>query len=838
MGDVMLVYMVFRAGSGMSLWSMSTIDFVKDYVARKVMHALAEKWPSMEQNYRPGPEWRFEAVLEEVYSTGEAPKKKKGTALEPMSEDEMILEIWVTPKLEPTYGVSSLLGKSLLLVRMAIPYSETIPDDIITLSLHVRGLVHASVELDFRTQDQGHPPAFIQAHNLAFMLVIQADKMAYRILELTYNPDSTLVDNITECIWFHCQKWDYPVVPSDIFYDPYDDFHRIGIIIEDSLGNSIEHGLLDFMETSEMYTLRSCREGELTLSFLKSKNTIQNICGVFSSYYAVMEIMSRAKGIDIFYVHEKFRNSSSVDCSSCILNGVDNSGFKVFLYMDVGVSFEEASGDAGSKPSEAPVEAGDGTSEAPVEAGDGPSKTPVEADNEPSEAPASAQRTPRYLGFFDRPAWVGIDLPPGTMHELQLADYEAKLVDAVRGAHLSDVPDSEAEHGSAAEEPTSRPAEPDPHRDAVPDRKRRMGTYLQIMAHVARQPEVKIVPASSFKPREPLSAEIVQKLKAYTEEIDWDNPLDQKYVDNLVNRLYELYSELQVNADVQATINGIESELNQTIDESRKRRERQLEALTNAEVRMRREEARRKSIAHRKFVQTFLYHDPSLFYPRTDGAGQPVSTRRSRRNPLFGTPSAQAAAAVKQVPAEWERWYKTHVSEEEHRVLVVMQQSNTYRSVAKLEGGPERRGNASMFINPEYRFLRANSIEEVVFVCRAIGYFPTYYVYGTTLFFPTDELKKFTVLVNQWCMQMNPEKLRKSAEQSENREVFLKELEELRPVYEKVSRFKRSMPKIAAEESAPPAPPQLTADMYIMALCGMVEKLMDDSGRPPRRPCG
>lgn len=801
----------------MSLWSMSTIDFVKDYVARKVMHALAEKWPSMEQNYKPGPEWRFEAVLEEVYSTGEAPKKKKGTALEPMSEDEMILEIWVTPKLEPTYGVSSSLGKSLLLVRMTIPYSETIPDDIITLSLHVRGLVHASVELDFRMQDQGHPPAFIQAHNLAFMLVIQADKMAYRILELNYKPDSTLVDNITDCIWFHCKKWDYPVVPSDIFIDPYDDFHRIVIEMRDSLGNSIEHGLLDFMETSEMYTLRSCREGELTLSFLKSKNKIQNIYGVFSSYYAVLEIMSRAKGIDIFYVHEKFRNSSSVDCSSCIMDGVDNSGFKVFLYMDVGVSFEEASGDAGS--------------EAPVEPG-----------NEPSEAPASAQRTPRYLGFFDRPAWVGIDLPPGTMHELQLADYEAILVDAVRGAHLSDVPDPEAEQGRAADEPTSRPAEQDPHRDAVPGRKRRMGTYLQIMAHVARQPEVKIVPASNFKPREPLSAEIVQKLKAYTEKIDWDDPHDQKYIDNLVNRLFELYTELQTGAPVQPNIDDIESELNRYVERHRQFKERRLQEMRAAETRRLRAEAYRKTLAHRKFYQTFLYHDPSLFYPRTDGAGQPVSTRRSRGNPLFGTPSAQAAAAVKQVPAEWEQWYKTHVSEEEHRVLVVMQQSNKYRSVAKLEGGPTRQAQPWMYTDPNYRPFRPRSIEEVVFVCRAIGYFPTYYVYGTTLLFPTEELKKFTVLVNQWCMQMNPDKLKKSADKAENREVFLKELEELRPVYEQVSRFKRSMPKVAAEEleAAPPAPAQqpLTADMYIMALCGMVEKLMDDSGRPPRRLCG
>jgi hypothetical protein len=803
MDDVMLVYMVLREGSGMSLWSMSTFDFVKDYVARKVMHALAEKWPSMDQNYMTSPEWRFDAVLEELYSTGEAghaSKKKKGITLESMSEDEMGLEIWVTPKWVPTYGVTSKVGKSLLLVRLNIPYKESIPDDIITLSVNVGGLTDFSIELDFRMQDQGHPPAFVQAHNLAFMLVIQADKMSYRILNLEYDPDSKLEENIAYCIFSHCECWDYPSAPSEMFISNYGDALRIGTVMEDSHGNEIAHGLLDYMETSEMYTLRSCREGELTLSFLKSKNKDIDIYDTFSSYYAVLEIMSRAKGIDIFYVHEKIRNPKSVDCATCIHNGIDNSGFKVFLYMDVGASF----------PTEEATDEAPATDAAPV-------------------------RTPRYLGFFDRPAWVGIDLPPGTMHELQMADYEAELVDAMAGNGVRDEPDKEAEQSSTAQEPESSTAAQDPPRDGVPNRKRSRNVILQILEKVAIQPEVKIVPASSFKPREPLSADIVQKLKAYTEQIDWDDPSDQKYVDNLVNRLYDLYNELQTGANVQSNIDDIESELNRYVAQRRVFREQQkLREERDAEIRRRREELRRQSVANRKFVQEFQYHDPGL-----------LRIQRRSGSRLFGTPSdkPQKAVVEKKVPPEWETWYKTRVSEEEHRVLVMMQQSNKYRSVVQLQGGPERQGQPWMYTDPNYRPFRPKSIEQVVFVCRTIGYFPTYYVYGETLLFPTDELKKFTVLVNQWCMQMNPEKLRESAEQAEDKEVLLQEIEELRPTYEQVSMFRRFMPKIAAEEPSTPAggggaQQVLTADMYIMALCGMVEKLMDDSGQPPRRLCG
>lgn len=744
-GVTSLGYICLRGPDCMSVtlstvYNMTNEMFFKEYVCEKIMFALTSPWPldgGLTQNYSQVGERRYKAVLYEE---------------EPSEENDFysvlvmdITRLWIPKHFEPESADDCKL-------KFKFKNGSSRPEGMVMLDFIIGGY-DFSMCFDFREEKHSkgkyfYAPAYVQASNLAFMIAVVVEVICYAVPDFgRYDASLDFSENMNISIEDAIRTWDHPRPPDKLkLFKDTEELYSICCERTGSGGKTERHEMMSIAESGDPeernVNIKFKRGGGVDISFTReNRDGVMNAWKLFHVYYAVLEVYHRARGVDTFCVLEKLRNPTSVNCADFVSNAIVTSGFKCFAYV--------------KKPEMAKLESVEevlpGTPD--EETVDRPSMDEsmldyiVEKLAEENLIPENSDDLSLLMGSVGSstdPFSVGGDLSPGQLNEIEQQEFDAVLVSG----------DDEDDLVQKMEDMKTGVTED----DRVVGKKNKKHTLFAVYF----QPETynaKI--KSTFTPRKPLDNDLYRRLNDYSLAIKGKRS-DVRYVDNEVDKLFALAHRMSHVKD-----DGSEANV-----QSFKELQGEFDAAEEA-------------------LKAYIARQNSAY----KSAKQPMSTRRSPSHLgaiLIGRPIVSVPDEVRTKAGasftdkeEWQRLYSEVMMFEDYMVLKMMKLKKEYL-VSVLSRRENKRGlpiqMPSTFDWRSAVRIAILDLAECTFACTLIQYTPTFYVKNGSFYFPREELRVFTTMIETWLADNGANAVQRMAESlhgvapmsQKDREVMLK----------------------------------------------------------------
>lgn len=783
------------------MYNLTTEAFFREYVCEKLMFALTSPWPlegGVVGNYSDVKERRYKATLysEEV-------------------ENSCILRMIVQPLWKTAFDDDPEFIESCDLT-FEFDNRESVHDGLVTLKFSLENR-YFSTCFDFRPKVEGrfkhkrknvYFPAFVQASNLAFMIAVFVERWCYDFASVEHEQQLGFAGNMQSMIQSLITIWDHPRPPDKLVLhnDTVDSFevHSICSELEFERNKKKQYEMLSISRLNKgkykKVNILFKRGGGVDISFIYDPNDNNEegiILNLLSFYYALLEIYHRARGVDTFYVIEKFRKAASVDCAAFVANSNLTSGFKCFAYVKQPKMVKlDALAEATEESMEDFIEEGLLKEGAILQSSGGEDLSLLmEASSDPFS--------------------VGGDLPPGQLHEIETEEFEAVLV---RGEDEEDlVRKMEAMKTGEIQVPST------------PKRKRLSMYQLYLQP---RPQNAVIRTKSTFTPRKPLDTEVYDRLYAYALAIDGPRSA-VTYVDNEVDILFTMAHAISSVKDDGSDasvreITRLQDEFNQA--------ERALQEFIS-----------RKKAELAKAPETRVQSTKNSALLRGVLAGRPImpvpEKIKAKAGALFASPGTRGDPDKE----EWERSYSETMMFEDYKMLLMMRLKKEYlvRVIDRSNlsfGKPKQKPS----VPGKYVKMHDMDIHECIFACTLLQYTPTYYVYAGTVYFPPQELTVFVEMIDAWVVENGVQTMRRMAEGLEDiSPITDADIDQFYTYSRRMIEFKKSLETQLKAEEEPADDVQLALDdtkdpnsadyIFDRARRGLPYKIPDDLRPHDRR---